>query len=75
MQFPAFGLFAKDPSPRGVVDTLLSLFDAPVPEAKRAGLLAAAEKACAGRITQANANATGAAVSRLIFGSPEFQFA
>lgn len=75
IRFPAFGLFAKDPTPEGVVETLLSLFDAPLAPSKRPELVQVARAASDGRVTQANANATGAAVSRLIFGSPEFQFA
>ncbi|MCO5298149.1 MAG: DUF1800 domain-containing protein [Fimbriimonadaceae bacterium] len=75
IRFPAFGLFAKDPTPAGVVDTLLSLYDAPLAASKKPELVKAAEMASDGRVTQANANATGGAVSRLIFGAPEFQFA
>lgn len=75
VQFQAVGLFAKDPTPKGVVDTLLSIYDAPLPVSKHAKLVEAAQKACGGQVRPANANATAAAVSRLIFGSPEFQFA
>ncbi|MFN8221202.1 MAG: DUF1800 domain-containing protein [Fimbriimonadales bacterium] len=75
LRYPFFNLFRANPSPAGVVDTLLSVFDAPLPAARRAPLVAAAEKVCGNAVTERNANATAAAVSRLIFGSPEFQFA
>lgn len=74
IRFPAYGLFTKNPTSEGVVETLLSLYDAPLSASKKPELVQAAQRACNGQVTQANANATGAAVSRLIFGSPEFQF-
>ena len=73
--FNAFPLFAKDPTPAFAVDTLLSVFDAPLAASKKPQLVAAAQKASGGTVTRANANLTAAAISRLIFGSPEFQFA
>ena len=73
--FNAFPLFAKDPTPAFAVDTLLSVFDAPLAASKRPQLVAAAQKASGGAVTSTNANVTAAAISRLIFGSPEFQFA
>jgi uncharacterized protein (DUF1800 family) len=72
---PAFGLFAADPTAKGVAEKLLSVFDAPVPESKKGQLVQAAEKATGGRLTPQNANAAAAAVARLIFGTPEFQMA
>lgn len=74
IRFPAFGLFADDPTPTAVVNKLVSVFDAPLPKAKIPQLVAAADKASEGRITALNAGKTAAQVSRLIFGSPEFQF-
>ena len=55
--------------------TLLSVFDAPIPKERQPNLVDAARKAIAdnGRSRLAP-NAVGAAVSRLIFASPEFQF-
>ncbi|MBI3721051.1 MAG: DUF1800 domain-containing protein, partial [Fimbriimonas ginsengisoli] len=70
----AYGLFEADPSAEGVVSKLVSLFDAPLPESKRRGLLDAAVKASGGRVGRENANATASAVARLIFAAPEFQF-
>ncbi len=61
-------------SPAGVADRLTSIFDAPLPKAKRAGLVAAAQKASEGRVTWQNAAATADTVTRLIFATPEFQF-
>ncbi|KXK13263.1 MAG: hypothetical protein UZ18_ATM001001992 [Armatimonadetes bacterium OLB18] len=75
VRLPAFSLFSSDPSPRGVVDKLLSVFDAELSEEQVGQLVAAAEKASEGRVTAQNANQVAAAVSRLIFGSPEFQMA
>lgn len=57
-----------------VVDKLVSVFDAPLPAEKMKTLYEAARLASGGRITQQNAQPTMLAVSRLIFGSPEFQF-
>ncbi|MFQ3588034.1 MAG: DUF1800 domain-containing protein [Fimbriimonadaceae bacterium] len=76
MRFPVFPLFAANPTPEGAARRLVSVFDAPMPESKMAGLFEAAAKAASGgRVTPQNANAVAAAVSRLIFGSPEFQMA
>ena len=75
IRLPAYGLFTADPSPQGVVDKLVSVFDAPIGAGKRSQLLAAAQKASGGQITAQNANQVAAAVTRLIFGSPEFQMA
>ncbi len=75
IRFGAFPLFASDPSPEAVAKKLVSLFDAPIPEEKMPQLVAAAEKESGGRVTQQNANKTAAAVTRLIFGAPEFQMA
>jgi uncharacterized protein (DUF1800 family) len=71
----AFPLFSQDPSPEGAVRRLLAIFDAPLPESKIPPLVAAAKSAAGGAITQRNANAVAGKVCRLIFGSPEFQFA
>ncbi len=70
-----FALFEKNPTPEAVARQLASIFDAPLPEAKMKSLVEAAKKASGGRVTPANANEVAAKVCRLIFGSPEFQFA
>jgi uncharacterized protein (DUF1800 family) len=64
-------LFADDPSPAGVVKSLLSVFDVTLPESKRQKL----EEAVEGSITQQTASATARRLGKLIFSSPEFQFA
>jgi uncharacterized protein (DUF1800 family) len=75
-KYPMFNLLASDPSPFGVAKKLCSIFDAPITGAKLVKLSEAAEKAMGtGGLTQKNANAVAASVTRLIFGSPEFQFA
>lgn len=73
IRFASMPLFAKDPTPRGVVTTLVSIFDAPIPEKRLTPMVQAAENVCGNRVTAANANQTASAVARLIFGTPEFQ--
>jgi uncharacterized protein (DUF1800 family) len=75
----AFPLFAHDPSPRGAVTSIVSVFDAqPKPEDIPL-LTRAAESATlgapGGEVTPQTANLVARAVSRLVFSSPEFQFA
>lgn len=72
--YESYGLYQKDPTPAGVARKLVSIFDAPINSAKMPQLEAAAFKACEGRLTEANTNKASAAVARLIFASPEFQF-
>jgi len=74
LRYPAMGLFSDDPSPKGVVDRLLSVFDVTLSDAKRSQLVKAAETASEGSVGPDNANAVAAAVCRLVFSSPEFQF-
>jgi len=76
LRYPAYGLLQADPTPQGVVKKLTSVFDVPPLKAERTKvLLSAAEKATGGRLTPDNASETAASVSRLIFATPEFQFA
>jgi len=56
------------------VHRLASIFDAPLKAERGKILIEAATKASKGKVTTANANVTAAAVSRLMFASPEFQF-
>ncbi len=72
LRVAAYGLFT-DTSPEGIVEKLISIFDAPIPVERRETLVKTADKACGGRLTPQNANQTAAAVARLIFGTPEFQ--
>ncbi len=73
LRYPAMGLFADNPTAEGAAQKMQSIFDIKLPTTKARELVSAAEKACNGRITQQNANQTAAAVTRLIFASPEFQ--
>jgi uncharacterized protein (DUF1800 family) len=68
-------LFAQDPTPQGVVRRIVSVFDADMPSSKLPKLVEAARVASGGRISPENSNPTAAAVARLVFASPEFQFA
>lgn len=72
--FPIMTLISDDPTPENLVSKLLSLFDAQAPEAKRRSMIEAAQKV-GSRYTNQTANRAANAVARLIFGSPEFQFA
>ncbi len=71
----AWALFQRDPTPEAAARRLVSVFDAEMRADKIPNLVAAARQASGGRVTPGNANVTAAAVSRLIFASPEFQFA
>lgn len=73
LNYPAMSLFAADPTPKGAVARLLSVFDAHLPQAKVMQLEKAANDASGGAVSPQNANAVASAVCRLIFGSPEFQ--
>src|SRR5579862_363864 len=73
-RFTSYRIFEQDPTPRGVAAKLTSIFDAPISPAKMTSLVQAAQGAVGGPLNEQNANAVAAAVSRLIFASPEFQF-
>jgi len=73
LRYPSYGLFQADASPQGIAKKLVSIFDAPIPSFKMPMLVEAAQKASGGRLTPQNANATAAAVTKLIFAAPEFQ--
>ncbi len=75
VRYQAFELFREDPTPLGVAKSLVSIFDAPISPAKLQALVVAATKASGGKVTPENANVTAAQVCRLIFSTPEFQFA
>ena len=74
LNYPVFGLISDVPTPNGLVDRLLSVFDVSLPPAKVQQLVKSATDASGGTINATNANATASAVARLVFGSPEFQF-
>jgi uncharacterized protein (DUF1800 family) len=73
-RFSSYPIFTQDPSAKGIAEKLVSIFDAPIPASRMPNLIQAATKEMNGQLTQQNANAVAAAVSRLIFASPEFQF-
>ncbi len=74
MRYPAESLFGNDLTPQAVVQRLLSVFDAQLPDSKVSQLVQAAQSTSGGEITARNANEVADTVSRLIFGAPEFQF-
>lgn len=69
--YNAWPLFMEDPSPAGVVKSLLSVFDVALPDAKRQKLVEAVPVA----VTAQTASETARRLGKLIFSSPEFQFA
>lgn len=74
IRFNANTLFdSGDPS--AAVDKLIEVFDAPVPAAKRAIMVEAAKDVAGDSFSADNANKVAQSISRLIFGSPEFQMA
>ncbi|MGV3618459.1 MAG: DUF1800 domain-containing protein [Fimbriimonas sp.] len=75
LRYPAYGLLRRAPTPSGVVDTLLSTFDANLKADRRPLLISAATKTMGDGLTTKNAGPTAVAVSRLIFAAPEFQLA
>lgn len=74
LNYQAMGLFDADSTPRGVVERLVSVFNATLPATKVEQLVKAAQDACGNQVDRSNANAVASAVARLMFGSPEFQF-
>jgi len=72
LNYPIFNLLSSD-KPEELVDKLLSVFDAKLPDEKVKTLKTECAKLSEGSVTRANANATAQAVARMIFGSPEFQ--
>lgn len=75
VRYPVYGLISSDPTPRGLANKLISVFDAPLPPEKVALLVQAASKASQGQITPQNAADVAVVVAEMIFASPEFQFA
>jgi uncharacterized protein (DUF1800 family) len=69
-RFDAWPLVSSDPTPKGVVAKMLSLFDVP-PMPTKVPVL---EAAVGSKLTPNTADERAAAVCRLIFAAPEFQF-
>jgi uncharacterized protein (DUF1800 family) len=74
MQLIAQNLPAAGAQPKALVDRLLSVFDAQLPREKVQTLYASAIENSGGTINRQNLQPTMQAVTRLIFGTPEFQF-
>lgn len=74
VRYPAYGLLSSDPTAKGIVHKLVSVYDAPIKPEKLPALIKATESIMGSKLTQANANKVAAQVSRLIFATPEFQF-
>ena len=75
MQLIAQNLPREGASPNVLVDRLLSVFDAAhLPREKVQTLYESARETSGGAVTGRNLQPTMQAVTRLIFGSPEFQF-
>jgi uncharacterized protein (DUF1800 family) len=72
---PAYGLIGGAGGAAQAVDRLLSLLDVTLPKEKRQAVIEAAKDAGGDSITQSNANEVAAAIARMIFATPEFQFA
>lgn len=70
-----WSMISGDPSPEGAVDKLLSLLDAQIEPVQRVALVEAASRQSAGEVTPANAMDVVHTVGRMLFGSPQFQFA
>ncbi len=74
MQLIAQNLPTVGAQPKVLVDRLLSVFDAQIPREKVQTLYSSAIENSGGTVTARNLQPTMQAVTRLIFGSPEFQF-
>lgn len=68
------GQFVGSGDPAELVDRMLSLFDVAVPAEKKQGLVAAAVKSSAGKVTARNVPVVCGAVTKLLCSTPEFQF-
>lgn len=74
LRYPAYGLFTDNPTPKGVVEKLMSVYDVSLPPNKVQTILNAATRVAGGTVTPQNASETALVASKLIFASPEFQF-
>jgi uncharacterized protein (DUF1800 family) len=74
MQLIAQNLPREGAQPKALVDRLLSVFDADLPREKVQTLYESAVSTSGGTVNGRNLQPTMQAVTRLIFGSPEFQF-
>jgi len=70
-----YAFLRDDPTPEGVARQMCAVFDVKYSPTKFQSLVGVAEKAMGGELTAQNASMVAGEVSRLIFGSPEFQVA
>ncbi|HRJ26055.1 MAG TPA: DUF1800 domain-containing protein [Fimbriimonadaceae bacterium] len=76
LRYPAFSLTNGSGSPESLVQAMISVFDVNLPSSKIQSLVKAAQEATGGnRLSASNSGPAAIAVGRLIFGTPEFQFA
>jgi hypothetical protein len=75
LRLHAHALLSPDPTPEGIVQRLVEALDAPIPHQKLPALQEAARSAMGPRLLPRNAPEVAIAVTKLIFGSPEYQFA
>jgi uncharacterized protein (DUF1800 family) len=74
MNLIAQNLPREGASPNALVDRLVSVFDAEMPPEKMQTLYESAKEISGGSVTGRNLQPVMQGVTRLIFGSPEFQF-
>jgi uncharacterized protein (DUF1800 family) len=75
-RFPLYGVIANDPKPIEIAKKLCSIYDVQLSDQKMWALANAAEKAMGPEgLTERNSGEVVLSVTRLIFGSPEFQLA
>jgi len=74
LAIPIFDV-VEERTPEVLADRMVSLFDAPVTDAQREQMRDAAKSAALFGLTPRNAGDVAATVARLMFGTPEFQFA
>lgn len=74
LRLPIGQMVQHDGTARGLARSMISVFDAVLPETKIKQIEQAAVNAAGGNTVSSGGQEVGAAVARLIFGSPEFQF-
>ena len=74
--YRAYDLLSPDPTPKGIVDRFVSVFDVPITAPQHDLLVSVATKALGAEgLTPKNANVVAAQVCRPLFGLPGFQMA
>lgn len=75
INFDPWLIFQSDPTPQGVVKSLLSIFDVEMSATQQNQLIEGAKTVSSGKINRANSADVARSVTRSIFASPAFQFA